>query len=118
MSLKAVYERFLASPNPLSLAENASLNYVSTLQTFAQPGPVIRHLEHQFKNEIHKKAEKIVTTVEGHDSLAVDLETTLEFVASGGAYLPGLENFITDRTVTFPSVRILFTSLFNPAHAQ
>jgi hypothetical protein len=104
MSLKTIYERFLASPNPLSLTENASINYIPTLRTFAQPGPVIRHLENQNKNEVRNKAEKTIAAVEGHDSLSLDLETTLEFISGGGAYLPGLENFVTDRVVVFPSV--------------
>jgi hypothetical protein len=104
MSLKAIYERFLTSPNPLSLSENASLNYISTLRTFSQSGPIIRHLESQNKNEVRKKAEKVIAVVEGHNSLSLDVETTLEFISNGGAYLPGLENFVTDRIVTFPSV--------------
>jgi hypothetical protein len=107
MSLKAVYERFLASPNPLSLSENVSLNYIPTLRTFTQSGPVIRHLESQSKNEVRKKAEKVIAAVEGQNSLSLDVETTLEFISSGGAYLPGLENFVTDRVVTFPSVSSL-----------
>jgi hypothetical protein len=107
MSLKAVYERFLASPNPLSLSENASLNYVPTLQTFTQTGLVIRHLENQNKNDVRKKSEKIISIVEGQSSLSVDIETTLEFISGGGTYLPGLENFVTDRIVTFPTVSCL-----------
>lgn len=104
MSLKAVYARFLASPNPLDLSENASLNYIPTLRTFTQPGPVIRHLESQNKNEVRKKAERVIAAVEGQASLSLEVETTLEFISSGGVYLPGLENFVTDRIVTFPSV--------------
>ena len=104
MSLKTVYERFLASPNPLSLTESASINYIPTLKTFAQPASVIRHLEDQNKNEVRKKAEKIIAAVEAHNALSLDVETTLEFISGGGAYLPGLENFVTDRIVTFPTV--------------
>ncbi len=107
MSLKGVYERFLTLPNPLSLSENASLNYIPTLRTFTQQGPVIRHLENQDKNEVRKKAEKIIAAVEGQSSLSLDVETTLEFISGGGVYLPGLENFVTDRIVTFPSVSSL-----------
>jgi hypothetical protein len=111
MSLKAIYERFLASPNPLSLSENVSLNYIPTLRTFTQSGPVIRHLESQSKNEVRKKAEKVIAAVEGQNSLSLDVETTLEFISSGGTYLPGLENFVSDRVVTFPSVSSLQHSL-------
>lgn len=104
MSLRAVYERFLASPNSLGLSENASLNYIPTLRTFTQQGPIIRHLENQNRNEVRKKSEKVIEAVEGQSSLSLDVETTLEFISSGGAYLPGLENFVTDRIVTFPTV--------------
>ena len=104
MSLKALYEGFLASPNPLSLSEGASLNYIPTLQTFTQAASVIRHLESQDKNEVRKKAQKVIAAVEGPDSISLDVETTLEFISNGGAYLPGLENFVTDRIATFPCV--------------
>lgn len=104
MSLQAAYERFLASPTSDGLSENASLNYIPTLRTFTQSGPVIRHLESQSRNEVRKKEEKIIAAVEGQSSLALDVETKLEFISGGGAYLPGLENFVTDKTVTFPTV--------------
>ena len=45
--------------------------------------------------------------VEGRHALSVDVETTLEFLNGGGAYLPGLDdNFVADRTVTFPMVSV------------
>jgi hypothetical protein len=110
MSLKAVYERFLTSPNPLSLCDNASLNYIPTLRTFNQQGPVIRHLENQNRAEVRKKAEKIIGAIEGSNSLSLEVETTLEFISNGGAYLPGLDNFVTDRIVTFPTVSWTQTS--------
>jgi hypothetical protein len=104
MSLKAVYERFLASPNPLSLSQNASIHYITTLTSFTDAGPIVKHLESQNKNVAKKKAEKIVSAVEGNSSLALEVETTLEFISDGGAYLPGLDNFVTDRIVTLPIV--------------
>jgi hypothetical protein len=105
MSLKSVYERFLASPNPLSLNEHACLHYVTTLTSFSDSGPVIKHLETQSKTAVRKKSEKIVSIVEGSGSLALEVEATLEFISDGGAYLPGLDNFVTDKTVTLPMVR-------------
>lgn len=107
MSLKAVYERFLASPNPLNLSENAALNYIPTLRTFIQAGPVIRHLESQNTNEVRKKSERVIAAVEGQNSISLDIETTLEFISGGGAFLPGLENFVTDKIVVFPSVSFI-----------
>lgn len=105
MSLRTIYERFLGSPNPSSLSDDVSLNYITSLKTFAKPEAVVRHLEKQNKNEVRKKGEKVLGVVEGQYSLSLDLEMSLEFVSSGGAYLPGLENFVADRVVTFPCVR-------------
>lgn len=107
MSLKQVYERFLASPNPLNLADNVSLQYVTTLTTFKQQGPIVKHLENQQKNVVKKQSEKIISHVEDSTSLAVIAETTLEFISSGGAYLPGLDTFIVDRQATLPIVSML-----------
>ena len=111
MSLKSVYERFLTSPDPLSMSGNASLHYIPTLRTFTQPGAIIRHIESQTKNEVRKKAEKIIAAVEGQSSLTLDVETNLEFISSGGAYLPGLEEFVINRTAILPSVGLLVESL-------
>jgi len=105
MGLQAVYERFLASPNPLNLAESATYQYVTTLTSFKQQGPIIKHLEVQQKDVVKKKAEKVISAVEGLTSVAFIVETTLEFISSGGAYLPGLDSFIIDRIATLPVVR-------------
>lgn len=48
----------------------------------------------------------MLSTVEGESAICLDVETTLEFITGGGAYLPGLDdNFLSDRVVTFPMVR-------------
>lgn len=104
MGLQAIYERFLQSPNPLNLADNATLQYVTTLTSFAQQGRIIKHLDEQNRNVVKKKAEKVISAVEGLTSVAIIAETSLEFLSSGGAYLPGLDNFIVDRTATLPVV--------------
>lgn len=104
MTLRTVYERFLSSPNPLSLSQSATLNYVTTLTSYAQQGPIIRHLESQNKSVVKKKTEKIISAVEGYSSIALEVETTLEFISDGGAYLPGLDNFIVDKIATLPIV--------------
>lgn len=106
MSLKQVYERFLAAPNPLHLADDASLQYVTTLTTFKQQGPIIKHLDNQQKNVVKKQNERIISQVEGSTSLAIIVETTLEFISSGGAYLPGLDTFIIDRQARLPVVSV------------
>ena len=104
MSLAAIYERFLASPNPISLSENASLHYIPTVTSHTESGSIIRHLESQGKNVVAVKSFKTLTAIEGQNALAIEVDTTLEFISGGGAYLPGLENFVADKTASIPIV--------------
>jgi len=105
MALRSVYERFLDAPSTQSLAENASLHYVTTLTSFSHSGPIIKHLESQNKKIVSTKSGAVIGVVEGPSALALEVETTLEFLSGGGSYLPGLENFVVDRTATIPTVR-------------
>ncbi|RMZ79424.1 hypothetical protein DV738_g3313, partial [Chaetothyriales sp. CBS 135597] len=107
MSLIAIYERFLASPNPLSLSDNAALHYVPTLTSFTEPGPVIRHLESQSKEVVKAKSFKTINAVQGPSSIALEVDTTLEFLSGGGAYLPRLENLVSGRVVNLPVTHIV-----------
>lgn len=104
MSLKAIYQRFLDNPNPISLSDNASLHYVTTLTSYHEPAGIIRHLETQSKKIVKTKSNNVISAVEGHDALAIEVETVLEFISGGGAYLPGLENFVVDKIATIPTV--------------
>ena len=104
MALAQTYERFLASPNPLNLADDASLHYIPTLKSISQQGPVIRHLESQNRNVVKIKSNKRLNVVEGASSIALETETTLEFLSGGGTYLPGLDTFILDAVATLPMV--------------
>src|SRR6266498_1728350 len=105
MALQAAYKQFLAAPNPSLLAENASLHYITTLVTFNGSSGIIKHLNSQ-SHELKKAEEKFLDVVEGSNALAVEVQTTIEFVTGGGSYLPGLDdNFLADRTVNFPIVR-------------
>ncbi|PGH03354.1 hypothetical protein GX51_04085 [Blastomyces parvus] len=107
MSLKAVYERFLAEPAAASLSADAALHYIPTTSTFSHPEPIAKHFTTQSRL-LRKKAEKIVHAVEGARSLCLDVETSLEFIAGGGAYLLELDdNFLVDRVVTVPIVHIV-----------
>ena len=109
MALKAVYERFLASPNPLNFSETASLHYVPTLTSYTQSGSIIRHLENQNKNVVKVKSQKVISAVEGPSSIALEVDTTMEFLSGGGAYLPNLDSFVVvDKIVTLPIVSCLF----------
>ena len=99
MALQAAYKQFLASPNSSALAEDASLHYVTTLSSFTGATDIIKHLS-TVRNKIKKKKEDALFAVENHHALALEADTTLEFMTSGGPYLPGLDdNFLSDRTV-------------------
>jgi hypothetical protein len=107
MALAATYQQFLAAPNPSFLAPNASLHYITTLVTFNGPAAIIKHLASQ-AHDLTKNEEKFLDVVQGRNSLAVEVHTTLEFLSGGGAYLPSLDdNFLTDRVVTFPIVSVI-----------
>lgn len=64
----------------------------------------MKHLDDQDRNIVKKKAQKVISAVEGLTSVAIIVDTTLEFQTAGGAYLPGLDTFIVDRTATLPVV--------------
>jgi hypothetical protein len=111
MSLKDIYQRFLSLPNPISLAENASLHYITTLTTFSSSGDIVRHLESQNKKVVQTKNARVLSAVEGSNALALEVETKLEFISGGGTYLPGLENFIVDKIATIPTVKLAQAAL-------
>ncbi|KAK5271948.1 hypothetical protein LTR99_000893 [Exophiala xenobiotica] len=107
MTLKDTYQRFLDLPNPISLAENASLHYITTLTTFSQPTQIIRHLESHNKKVVKTRSTRILSVVEGGFALALEVETNLEFISGGGVYLPGLENFVVDKIATIPTTHFV-----------
>lgn len=123
MALQAVYQQYLAAPNQDFLADNASLHYITTLVTINGAFEISKHLKGQI-HDLRKNEEIILSAVEGSNSLAVEVHTTIEFLAGGGAYLPSLDdNFLADRTVTIPIVsslqhaRSLYADLPDP-HRQ
>jgi hypothetical protein len=104
MALQNAYKQFLAAPNPSCLTPDASLHYITTLITRNGSPEIIKHLNGQ-SHELKKKEEKFLDVVEASNALAVEVHTTIEFLAGGGAYLPSLDdNFLADRTVTLPIV--------------
>lgn len=104
MSLSAKYQAFLNNPSAGALADNATLHYITTLTSINDAAAILKHLSVQEKL-VRKTGEKVLGVVEGAHELALDVETTLEFLSGGGAYLPGLDdNFVSDRIVTFPMV--------------
>ena len=117
-SLKSIYQSFLESPNASALNSNASLNYITTLTTINSATAIIKHYAAHQK-VLTKKEEKILSCIEGSDALCLDVETTLEFITGGGAYLPGLDdNFLADRVVTFPMVKATPRQCQLNAHAN
>ena len=105
MSLRQVYERFLASPSIEALSSDVSITYIPTLASIKEPSAVLKHLAAQQK-QFTKKREKFLNVIDGGDSLCIDVDTTIEFVIGGGTILPGLDdNFLADRVVSFPMVR-------------
>ena len=117
-SLKSVYQSFLANPNASALNNDASLNYITTLTTINTAAAIIKHhAAHQ--NVLTKKEERVLSCIEGDGALCLDVETTLEFMTGGGAYLPGLDdNFLADRVVTFPMVKGIRREVQIDAHAD
>ncbi|RMJ24315.1 hypothetical protein PHISP_04823 [Aspergillus sp. HF37] len=107
MSLQDVYRRFLADPKSAALAPDISLLYVTTTTRFDQADAVLTHLSRQQKI-VEKKSNEVISAIEGPGSLCLDVETTLEFLTGGGAYLPSMDdNFLADRVATFPTVHIV-----------
>lgn len=104
-SLKAIYQSFLATPSLAALSSDAaSLSYITTLTTINSAASIVKHFTAHQK-VLKKKQENVLTAIESQDALCLDVETTLEFLTGGGAYMPGLDdNFLADRTVTFPMV--------------
>ena len=105
-SLKVVYQNFLSNPDGATLNDEASLNYITTLTTIKSGAAVVKHFAAHQK-VLKKKEEKVLSAVESNDALCLEVETTLEFLNGGGAYLPGVEeNFLADRVVIFPIVSV------------
>ena len=117
-SLKSVYQSFLASPNASALNNHATLNYIPTLTTIKTAAAIVKHhAAHQ--KILTKKEEKVLSCIESSDALCLDVETTLEFITGGGTYLPGLDdNFVVDRVVTLPMVKIIPRTVQVEAYAN
>ncbi|KAJ5899948.1 hypothetical protein N7495_004692 [Penicillium taxi] len=106
-----LYQKFRANPRNGEVADNLSYIYVPSTTTFEGKDAVINHLSRQ-SAAVKKNKEEVINTIESSDALILDIATTLEFVESGGAYLPHLDdNFLADRVVTFPTLHIV---QFNP----
>lgn len=107
-SLQAIYLDFLARPRLTALSQDAAtLNYITTLTTISSAASIVKHFA-AHEQVLRRKKETILSAIESHNAICLDVETTLEFLTGGGAYLPGLDdNFLADHVVTFPMVRQL-----------
>lgn len=104
--MAATYKQFLASPSSSLLADNASLHYVTTLTSIVGATEIIKHLN-TLQKQVKKKKEEVLNLIDGQNVIAVEVDTHIEFVLSGGAYLPGLDdNFLADREAFLPIVSI------------
>ncbi|KAJ5763008.1 hypothetical protein N7533_001689 [Penicillium manginii] len=109
--LKDAYSKFRANPRHAPVAANVSLIYVPSTTRIDGADAVASHTSRQSAH-LRKKSEKIISEIESSDSLCLDIETTIEFLEGGGAYLPSFDdNFLADRVVTFPTLHIV---QFNP----
>ncbi|TGJ82717.1 hypothetical protein E0Z10_g6041 [Xylaria hypoxylon] len=107
MALAAVYQQFLAAPNPSHLSENATLNYITTTTSFRGSSDILQHLS-TLRQQIKKKKQNVLSLVHGQNAIAIEIETGLEFVTSGASYLPALDdNFLVDRTVYIPIMHVV-----------
>ncbi|KAI9798438.1 MAG: hypothetical protein M1833_004832 [Piccolia ochrophora] len=106
MSLLSIYRDFLRSPSLASLADDVSLHYITSLTSLKGSENVVRQLS---SKALRKHEEKIIDAIEGEEAVSLIVQTTMEFLTSGGAYMPGLDdNFLTDRTVTLPIAHIVY----------
>jgi hypothetical protein len=99
------YKQFLAAPSSSLLADKATLHYVTTTTSIAGATEIIKHLN-ILQKQVKKKKEDVINIVDGRGVIVVEVDTTLEFQTSGGAYLPGLDdNFLSDRVAYLSIVR-------------
>jgi hypothetical protein len=102
MALAAQYQTFRTTFNPECLATGAELHYITSLVTHKESTAIVKHLAAQAR-ELKKKNEEVLSTTEGSTQLFQEIETTIEFVTSGGGYLPGLDdNLVADQEATLP----------------
>lgn len=91
----------MASLYQRGFASDAVITYIPTAIAISGSSAIEKHLD---SKEIRIRAQKVIGRIETTESLVLDVENHVEFLTAGGAYLPGLDNFITDKTVTFASV--------------
>jgi len=104
MSLEAIYKQYLIRPTNSHLATNAVINYITSNVVVGEASAILKHYDAQ-SQVVKKKKEDVKSVVEGPSSLCCEVETTLQFSAGGGAYLPGIDaHLLADRVIVMPIV--------------
>jgi len=102
--MASTYQQFLAAPNSALLSPEASLYYITSTTSYTGATEIIKHFN-TLRNQVKRKKQEYLDVIEGQNATAIQVDTMLQFVTSGGPYLPGLDdNFLSDRTVSFPIV--------------
>ncbi|KAG5933689.1 hypothetical protein E4U53_000898 [Claviceps sorghi] len=105
--MASVYKQFLASPSSSYLSEKASLHYITTTTSVYGATEIIKHLN-TLQKQVKTKKQELLHLVDGQSVIAAEVDTTLEFQTSGGAYLPGLDdNFLSDRVAYLSIIHIV-----------
>ncbi|KAG6003522.1 hypothetical protein E4U21_001922 [Claviceps maximensis] len=106
--MASVYKQFLASPSSSYLSDKASLHYITTTTSVCGPTEIIKHLN-TLQKQVKIKKQELLNLVDGQSVIVAEVDTALEFLTSGGAYLPGLDdNFLSDR-VAYLSITHIVT---------
>ena len=104
MSLQKIYAKFLAAPSAEVFSSTPSLHYVTTLTTLNSTEAIMKYMKRE-STILKKRVQKILSAVETSDRLVLEVETEIEFIKSGGNYLPAMDdNFVSDHIVGFPVV--------------
>ncbi|EQL03837.1 hypothetical protein OCS_00434 [Ophiocordyceps sinensis CO18] len=107
MASVATYQQFLAAPSSSLLADKATLHYVTTTTAFSGATDILKHLN-SLQRQVRKKKQHVLSVIDGNHVIALEVDTDLEFLTSGGAYLPGLDdNFLSDRTAQLAIMHIV-----------
>jgi hypothetical protein len=89
------------------LADDATLNYITTTTAIKEPAAILKHITAQSK-QLEKKEEKVLNIIENDNGCCVETLTTLLFQSGGGAYLPSMDsNLLDERVVTFPVTHVV-----------
>lgn len=105
--MAGLYVQWLQAPNSGDLADDAALNYITTITTISESTAILKHLTAQAK-QVEKKQEKVLFSVESDNGCCVETLTTLKFRTGGGAFLPGMDsNMLDEREVTFPLTHVV-----------